>query len=84
MVLQLHWFLLLSIALFCLWAEDFINNIFFLHRKKWLFLYAHLGIVVNQTNRYTPKIQLDRVVIQLLFNFIRGGLCVGEAGKQIR
>lgn len=34
MVLLRLWFLLLSIALFCLWAEDFINNIFFGQKKK--------------------------------------------------
>jgi hypothetical protein len=28
------WFLLLSIALFCLWVEDFINNIFSDRREK--------------------------------------------------
>lgn len=34
MVLLRLWFLLLSIALFCLWAEDFINNIFFRTEEK--------------------------------------------------
>jgi len=34
MVLLRLWFLLLSIALFCLWTEFFINNIFSDRREK--------------------------------------------------
>ena len=34
MVLLRLWFLLLSIALFCLWTEYFINNIFSDRREK--------------------------------------------------
>lgn len=34
MVLLRLWFLLLSIALFCLWTEFFINNIFFGQKRK--------------------------------------------------
>lgn len=34
MVLLRLWFLLLSIALFCLWTEFFFNNIFFGQKRK--------------------------------------------------